>query len=57
MPELPPVVRGSVLAPALLDGTTRVWLAHVDGRPAALAAAHVAGDAVPAAAPGRAHRQ
>ena len=48
MPELQPVVRGSILAPAILHGTTRVWLAHVDGEPAAVAAAHVAGGAVPA---------
>ncbi len=45
MPELEPVVRGSILAPGLLDGATRVWLAHVDGEPAAIAAAHVAGGA------------
>lgn len=45
MPELQPVVRGSILAPALLDGTTRVWLAYVDGEPSAIAAAHVAGGA------------
>jgi hypothetical protein len=45
MPDLEPVVRGSILAPALLDGATRVWLAYVDGEPAAIAAAHVAGGA------------
>lgn len=45
MPELEPLVRGSILAPELLDGATRVWLALVDGEPAAVAAAHVAGGA------------
>ena len=46
MPDLQPLVRGSVLAPPLLDGPTRVWLAYVDGEPSAVAAAHVAGGAV-----------
>ncbi|GAA1923450.1 hypothetical protein [Nocardioides marmoribigeumensis] len=46
MPELQPLVPGSILAPPLLDGTTRVWLAYVDGQPSAVAAAHVAGGAV-----------
>jgi hypothetical protein len=45
MPDLQPLVRGSILAAPLLAGTTRVWLASVDGAPAAVAAAHVAGGA------------
>ena len=40
MPELEPVAPGELLGPALLDGTTRVWVARVDGEPAAVAAAH-----------------
>ena len=39
MPELEPLTPGSLLAPAILDGLTRVWLGHVDGRPASVAAA------------------
>jgi hypothetical protein len=46
MPDLQPLAPGDILAPPLLDGPTRVWLATVDGEPAAVAAAHVAGDAV-----------
>ena len=46
MPDLVPFEPGSILAPAILEGTTRVWLATVDGEPAAVAAAHVTGDAV-----------
>lgn len=42
MPGTPP---GSVLAPGLLGGPTRVWLAHVDGEPAAVAVAHQAAGA------------
>jgi hypothetical protein len=34
-----------VLAPGLLGGPTRVWLAHVDGEPVAVAAAHRAAGA------------
>ncbi len=45
MPELEPLVPGTVLAPPILDGATRVWTAYVDGEPAAIAAAHVAGGA------------
>jgi hypothetical protein len=45
MPELQPLTPGSVLAPPILDGATRVWTAYVDGEPAAIAAAHVAGGA------------
>lgn len=37
---LPGTRPGDLFAPALLDGATRVFLAHVDGRPAAVAAAH-----------------
>jgi hypothetical protein len=46
MPDLEPLTPGDVLAPAILDGPTRVWTATVDGEPAAVAAAHVAGGAV-----------
>ena len=41
MPELQPLTPGDLLGPAILDGRTRVWLAHVDGEPAAVAAAHL----------------
>lgn len=37
---LPSTRPGDLFAPGLLDGATRVFLAHVDGRPAAVAAAH-----------------
>jgi hypothetical protein len=37
---LPGTRPGDLFAPALLDGATRVFLAHVDGSPAAVAAAH-----------------
>ncbi len=43
MPEAQP---GGLFAAPVLDGPTRVWLAYVDGEPAAVAAAHLAGDAV-----------
>ncbi len=43
MPDAKP---GGVFAAPVLDGPTRVWLAYVDGEPAAVAAAHLAGDAV-----------
>ncbi|MFN8193422.1 MAG: hypothetical protein U0R80_03970 [Nocardioidaceae bacterium] len=46
MPDLQDLPPGGVLAPPILDGPTRVWTADVDGEPAAVAAAHVAGDAV-----------
>jgi hypothetical protein len=46
MPELQPLRAGAILAPPILDGPTRVWLATVDGEPAAVAAAHTHGDAV-----------
>ena len=39
MPGTPP---GSVLAPGLLGGPTRVWVGYVDGEPASVAAAHTA---------------
>lgn len=45
MPELEPLRAGSLLAPPILAGTTRVWTAYVDGEPAAVAAAHTAGGA------------
>ena len=43
---MPEAQGGGIFAAPILDGPTRVWLAHVDGEPAAVAAAHVAGDAV-----------
>lgn len=46
MPDLEPLEVGDLYAPTLLDGTTRVWLALVDGVPAATAAAHVSDGAV-----------
>lgn len=46
MPEVEPLSPGDVLAPPILEGPTRVWLAEVDGSPAAVAAAHVAGGAI-----------
>ena len=42
MPGTPP---GSVLAPRLLGGPTRVWVGYVDGEPASVAAAHQAAGA------------
>jgi GNAT superfamily N-acetyltransferase len=36
---------GSVLGPALLDGTTRVWLGYIDGEAVSVAAAHQAAGA------------
>lgn len=40
MPELEPLKPGDLLGPSLLQPDTRVWLARVDGQPAAVAAAH-----------------
>jgi len=40
LPELEPLTPGSLLDPSLLRPETRVWLARVDGQPAAVAAAH-----------------
>ncbi len=40
MPELQPLAAGDLLAPGLLAGPTRVWVAAVDGEPAAVACAH-----------------
>ncbi|HZC27261.1 MAG TPA: hypothetical protein VE287_09555 [Actinopolymorphaceae bacterium] len=40
MPDFEPLRPGALFAPALLDGPTRVWLAYVDGQPAAVAVAH-----------------
>jgi GNAT superfamily N-acetyltransferase len=40
MPELEPVKPGDLLGPTLLQPDTRVWLAWLDGQPAAVAAAH-----------------
>ncbi|WP_214367654.1 GNAT family N-acetyltransferase [Pseudonocardia sp. H11422] len=41
MPELEPLTTGDLLGPSLLRPATRVWLAFVDGDPAAVAAAHL----------------
>jgi GNAT superfamily N-acetyltransferase len=41
LPEMQPVVQGSVFHPAVLDGTTRVWLAWRGDEPVAVAAAHL----------------
>jgi len=46
MPDLEPLAPGDLLAPAVLEGPTRVWVGFVDGRPASVAAAHVHADAV-----------
>ena len=40
MPELEPLRTGDLLGPALLSGPVRIWLAWLDGAPAAVAAAH-----------------
>ena len=40
MPELEPLTAGALLAPGILDGATRVWVAYLDGEPAAVACAH-----------------
>ena len=45
MPELQPLTPGDLLAPGILDGSTRVWVAYVDGAPAAVACAHQHADA------------
>jgi hypothetical protein len=41
MPEMQPLMPGDLLGPAILDGRTRVWVARVNGEPAAVAAAHL----------------
>jgi hypothetical protein len=43
MPDAMPLTAGDVLHPSILDDATRVWLARVDGEPAAVAAAHLHG--------------
>jgi hypothetical protein len=45
MPGAEPLTAGDVLNPAMLGPDTRVWLALVDGEPAAVAAAHSHGGA------------
>lgn len=40
LPGLDPFTPGSLLHPSLLSADTHVWLAQVDGKPAAVAAAH-----------------
>lgn len=40
MPDLQPLSPGDLLAPAVLDGPTRVWLAELEGQPVAVSAAH-----------------
>lgn len=41
MPDLEPLSPGDLLGPSILGPDTRVWLARVDGTPAAVAAAHL----------------
>jgi hypothetical protein len=43
---MPDAADGGVFGAAILEGPTHVWLADVDGVPSAVAAAHLAGDAV-----------
>ena len=45
MPDAEPLSPGDVLNPSMLSADTRVWLARVDGEPAAVAAAHSHGGA------------
>ena len=45
MPDLEPLSPGELLGPSILGPATRVWLAYVDGQPAATATAHVAAGA------------
>jgi GNAT superfamily N-acetyltransferase len=40
MPDLEPLAPGDLLGPSILTPATRVWLARVDGEPAAVAASH-----------------
>jgi hypothetical protein len=40
MPELDPLSPGDLLGTPILGGDTRIWVARVDGEPAAVAAAH-----------------
>ncbi|GAA2757731.1 hypothetical protein [Actinopolymorpha rutila] len=40
MPDLEPLAPGDLLAPGILTETTRMWVAFVDGAPAAVAASH-----------------
>ncbi len=46
MPDLQPLVAGSIFPPALLGSGSHVWLARVDGEAAAVALAHVGAGAV-----------
>jgi hypothetical protein len=41
MPDIEPLSPGDLLGPSILSPATRVWLARVDGAPAAVAAAHL----------------
>lgn len=43
MPDLEPLTAGDLFGPEILGPATRVWLARVDGVPAAVAAAHLHG--------------
>jgi hypothetical protein len=43
MPDAQPLSPGDVLHPSILSSATRVWLARVDGQPAAVAVAHLHG--------------
>ena len=46
MPDVQPLVPGSVLPPALLGSSTHLWLARVDGAPVAVAMGYVGEAAV-----------
>lgn len=41
MPHLQPLTPGDLWPPSVLSDTTRIWLAYLDGEPAAVAAAHL----------------
>ncbi len=41
MPDIEPLSPGDFYGPTILEGPTRVWVASIDGRPVATAAAHV----------------
>lgn len=45
LPDAEPLTPGEVLHPSVLGPSTRVWLARVDGEPAAVSAAHLHGGA------------
>lgn len=41
IPDLQPLSPGDLFGPAILEGSTRIWVGHVDGEPASVAAAHL----------------